>query len=140
MSRRMVSPGLPQVLRVLNAVPSVITTLISWYSGWIFSFMAALRLRRGVIYEASGAMQATPPSEFLVEEGAQLAGGAVGPHGVAGDLAVARPAQPVIEALGVAAGVGVEDQQRAADAACLGLGGAHQQGAEALPPGAAMDQ
>src|ERR1043166_6904381 len=44
-SRRMVSPALPQVERVSNSVPSVMMTLIGWYSGWIFSFMG--RVYRG---------------------------------------------------------------------------------------------
>jgi hypothetical protein len=30
---------LPQVERVLKLDPSVMTTVISWYSGWMFFFM-----------------------------------------------------------------------------------------------------
>jgi hypothetical protein len=43
MSSLRVSPGLPQVERVLNVVPSVIITVISWYSGWM-SFFTGLSL------------------------------------------------------------------------------------------------
>src|SRR5204863_6636151 len=43
MSRRSVAPSLPQVDFVSNDVPSVITTVILWYSGWIFSFITNLQ-------------------------------------------------------------------------------------------------
>src|ERR1700733_11040395 len=39
MSRRSVSPSLPMQERVLNCVPSVMTMLISWYSGGMPGFM-----------------------------------------------------------------------------------------------------
>src|SRR4051812_23697050 len=39
MSRRSVSPALPMQERVLNSVPSVMMTLISWYSGWMPDFI-----------------------------------------------------------------------------------------------------
>src|SRR6187549_3228202 len=38
----MVSPGLPQVVRVVNSVPSVITTLMEWYFGCVSAFIALL--------------------------------------------------------------------------------------------------
>src|SRR4029077_15050073 len=47
MSRRSVSPSLPQVVRVVNSVPSVITILTECYSGWVSDFMAWPRLSQG---------------------------------------------------------------------------------------------
>src|SRR5436190_17938460 len=46
MSRLSVSPSLPQVERVWNLVPSVMTTLIMWYLGWMSFFMAEASFRR----------------------------------------------------------------------------------------------
>src|SRR6185436_15590930 len=43
-SSRMTSPALPQVDLVSNSVPSVMTTLMVWYSGWISGFMKRLQL------------------------------------------------------------------------------------------------
>src|SRR2546429_4605421 len=45
-SRLSVSPSLPQVERVWNLLPSVMTTLIMWYLGWMSFFMAEASFRR----------------------------------------------------------------------------------------------
>jgi hypothetical protein len=51
----------PQVERVSYSVPSVMTTLITWYSGWMLAFITIFLPGRGV--DLSQGIAATQPIE-----------------------------------------------------------------------------
>lgn len=65
---------------------------------------------------------------------------AVGEEGVGGDIAGADPAKAFVEASGVAAGDGVEDEECACGFDSRGFGGTDECGAESLAAGAAVDE
>src|SRR5687767_12560263 len=71
----------------------------------------------------------------IVSRAARLA---VRHEAVAGDVADALPAEALVQAGGVAAGDGVEDQQGLAAVQRRRFRGAHQRGAQAAPSGSAV--